>query len=568
LIFILLYLTFGSLQQALLIYSAIPLSAIGGIYFLFFRGMPFSISAGVGFIALFGVAVLNGIVLIAEFNLLKKEGISDIKELILRGTGVRLRPVLITALVASLGFLPMAISQGAGAEVQRPLATVVIGGLLLATLLTLFVLPILYMIFNQPRSAKNGGAPTGTIALLFILTSLTAVSSLQAQSSIGLQSAIDTAIRNNAVIKNEQLKTIYQQKLIETAVQLPPLQLSAEVGRFNSAYTDNRLSIGQTMQFPTVYARQKNLLREEWKQSVFQVAVRESMLKRDVAIAYYQLIYLRKKKDLLQYADSLYDYFLRKSAERLQSGETDVLEKASAQNQVGQIRLQLSQLFADQDIALLQFQLLLNTSIPYQPLELTRAALNSLPSIADTATFSRHPLLQSIRQQQEMADASYALEKSKLLPNLSLNYNNTTIRGIGADDKLYDGSTRFGAVQFGVGIPVFTKGQKNLIDATRFSRQIATGNYQAELQAFKSQYESAYRQYLQHTRSLRYFESEGLPTAELVTSTAGKQLMAGQINYLQWVQLIHQSIATRSQYLETLHATNLSVIQLNYLLSQ
>jgi cobalt-zinc-cadmium resistance protein CzcA len=530
--------------------------------------MPFSISAGVGFIALFGVAVLNGIVLIAEFNHLKKEGISNIKELILRGTGVRLRPVLITALVASLGFLPMAVSQGAGAEVQRPLATVVIGGLLLATLLTLFVLPILYMIFNQPRSSKTNGSPTAVIVLLMCITSLLTGTSLQAQPTISLQAATDTALKNNAFIKNDQLRATYQQKLIETAVQLPPLQVAAEVGKFNSVYVDNRLSIGQSIQFPTVYARQKELLKEEWKQSVLQVAVRESMLKRDVAVAYFQLIYLRKKKDLLQYADSLYAFFLQKSTQRVQSGESDILEKASAQTQTGQIQLQLAQLSADQDIAALQFQLLLNAPISYRPLDLSRATLNTLPSIADTATFSRHPLLQSFRQQQEMADASYALEKSKLLPNLSLNYNNTTIRGIGADDKLYDGSTRFGAVQFGVGIPVFAKGQKNQIDATRFSRQIASGNYQAELQLFKNQYESAYRQYLQHTRALHYFETEGLPTAELVTSTAGKQLVAGQINYLQWVQLIHQSIATRSQYLETLHAANISAIQLNYLLSQ
>jgi len=445
---------------------------------------------------------------------------------------------------------------------------VVIGGLLLATLLTLFVLPMLYMLFNQPRSAKTTQAPTPTIVWLIFMTSLLAGTSLHAQQTISLQAATDTALRNNTLIKNDQLRSTYQQKLIETAVQLPPLQVAAEVGRFNSIYIDNRLSIGQSIQFPTVYARQKDLLKEEWKQSVLQVAVRESMLKRDVAIAYFQLIYLRKKKDLLQYADSLYGFFLQKSTERVRTGESDILEKASAQNQSGQIQLQLAQLAADQDIASLQFQLLLNSAVPYNPVDLFRATLNSLPSIADTATFSRHPLLQSFRQQQEMADASYALEKSKLLPNLSLNYNNTTIRGIGADEKLYDGSTRFGAVQLGVGIPVFAKGQKNLIDATRFSRQIATGNYQAEVQLFKNQYASAYRQYLQHTRALHYYETEGLPTAELVTSTAGKQLMAGQINYLQWVQLIHQSIATRSQYLETLHAANLSAIQLNYLLSQ
>jgi cobalt-zinc-cadmium resistance protein CzcA len=149
LIFLLLYFTFHSLKQGLLIFTAIPLSAIGGIFALWLRGMPFSISAGVGFIALFGVAVLNGIVLIAEFNRLKKEGGRTIQEIVLKGTEVRLRPVLMTALVASLGFLPMALSNGSGAEVQRPLATVVIGGLITATLLTLVVLPVLYTYFEK-----------------------------------------------------------------------------------------------------------------------------------------------------------------------------------------------------------------------------------------------------------------------------------------------------------------------------------------------------------------------------------------------------------------------------------
>ncbi len=149
LIFILLFFAFKSVKHGLLIYTAIPLSTIGGILFLAARGMPFSISAGVGFIALFGVAVLNGIVLIAEFNRLKQLEIYSLSKIVIIGTKLRLRPVLMTAFVASLGFLPMALSNGAGAEVQRPLATVVIGGLLVATLLTLFVLPILYIIFEK-----------------------------------------------------------------------------------------------------------------------------------------------------------------------------------------------------------------------------------------------------------------------------------------------------------------------------------------------------------------------------------------------------------------------------------
>ncbi|MBF4518965.1 efflux RND transporter permease subunit [Flavobacterium sp. ANB] len=155
LIFLLLYFAFKSVKQGLLIYSAIPLSAIGGIFFLALRGMPFSISAGVGFIALFGVAVLNGLVLIAEFNSIRKSGETDLNKIVLQGTRIRLRPVLMTALVASLGFLPMALSNSSGAEVQKPLATVVIGGLLIATFLTLFVLPILYIMFEKGINFKS-----------------------------------------------------------------------------------------------------------------------------------------------------------------------------------------------------------------------------------------------------------------------------------------------------------------------------------------------------------------------------------------------------------------------------
>ncbi|MDR0831245.1 MAG: efflux RND transporter permease subunit [Prevotellaceae bacterium] len=148
LIFALLFFTFRKIKLALLIFTAVPLSAIGGIAALWLRGMSFSISAGVGFIALFGVAVLNGIVLIGQFNQLKGEGVSDTYERVRKGTIIRLRPVLMTALVASLGFLPMALSTSAGSEVQKPLASVVIGGLITATLLTLLVLPALYVMFE------------------------------------------------------------------------------------------------------------------------------------------------------------------------------------------------------------------------------------------------------------------------------------------------------------------------------------------------------------------------------------------------------------------------------------
>lgn len=148
-ILLLLYATVKNLRESLFVFSAIPLAAIGGVWALWLRGMPFSISAGVGFIALFGVAVLNGIVLIGQMNQSQRDGVVDIHQRIMDSCKTRLRPVLMTALVASLGFLPMALSHGDGAEVQRPLATVVIGGLVTSTLLTLFVLPAIYKMFTK-----------------------------------------------------------------------------------------------------------------------------------------------------------------------------------------------------------------------------------------------------------------------------------------------------------------------------------------------------------------------------------------------------------------------------------
>ena len=152
LILSLLYATLRSIKQTFFVFTAIPLSLIGGVVALWLRDMPFSISAGVGFIALFGVAVLNGIVLVGQFNALEKDEMKDVKKRVIEGCSIRLRPVIMTALVASLGFLPMAISHGDGAEVQRPLATVVIGGLISATVLTLLVLPAIYKTFT--KSAK------------------------------------------------------------------------------------------------------------------------------------------------------------------------------------------------------------------------------------------------------------------------------------------------------------------------------------------------------------------------------------------------------------------------------
>ena len=160
-IFLLIFLAFGSLRQALLVFSGIPLAITGGVFALWLRDLPFSISAGIGFIALSGVAVLNGVMLVSYFNQLRELG-RTVREATIEGSLTRLRPVLMTALVASLGFLPMALAHGAGAEVQRPLATVVIGGIVSATFLTLVLLPALYDRFERDTNPGSPDQPSNS----------------------------------------------------------------------------------------------------------------------------------------------------------------------------------------------------------------------------------------------------------------------------------------------------------------------------------------------------------------------------------------------------------------------
>jgi cobalt-zinc-cadmium resistance protein CzcA len=159
-IFLLIFFAFGSLRQSLIVYTGIPLAVTGGVFALWARGLPFSISAGIGFIALSGVAVLNGVMMVSYFNELRERG-RTVRDAVMEGALTRLRPVLMTALVASLGFLPMALADGAGAEVQRPLATVVIGGIVSATFLTLVLLPALYERFEPDRSGGTLPAASG-----------------------------------------------------------------------------------------------------------------------------------------------------------------------------------------------------------------------------------------------------------------------------------------------------------------------------------------------------------------------------------------------------------------------
>lgn len=560
LIFLMLYFAFNSVKHGLLIYSAIPLSAIGGILALALRGMPFSISAGVGFIALFGVAVLNGIVLIAEFNRLKKEGMDDLRRIVIQGTKIRLRPVLMTAFVASLGFLPMALSTGEGAEVQRPLATVVIGGLLIATFLTLFVLPILYIMFEKGIFKQSKKTVAVKTALLLIIT-ISLLNKSTAQTPITLQAAIDTALKNNLSLRSEKLNADYLKKLTNAAYTIPLTNAYFEYGQMNSIYSDNRLSVTQSIKFPTVYARQKVLYKEEWKSGLLNAEVRQNEIRRQVTSVYYQMIYLQQKQTLLQHTDSLFATFLKNAELRLKVGETNILERTTAETQRGQISVQLQELLQDFSVLRLQFKYLLNTVTDFIPAENVLQLYT--PQIADSTVLQQHPSIKLLRQQQQISNARLQLEKSRLLPDLFTGYYNFTIRGFGADNKVYSGSKRFQFVQVGVGIPLFNGAQKATIAAGKINVQLAENNYAQGLQQLQSAYQQAIQEYSKNLQTINYYESTALKNADTIISTANLQFKNGEINYLEWVLLTNNAISIQSQYIEAVRAFNQSITDIN-----
>lgn len=561
LIFILLYFAFRSVKQGLLIYSAIPLSAIGGIYFLFFRGMPFSISAGIGFIALFGVAVLNGIVLITEFNRLKRKGLKNIYHIVTAGTASRLRPVLMTASVASLGFLPMAVSNGAGAEVQRPLATVVIGGLLIATFLTLFLLPVLYVL--SERSSGDSRKQSVAIALLLVLLY---PSGSFAQQPISLSAAIDTALKNNFQVKNEQLKAQYQQQLIKASRVIETTSAGFEIGQINSIYTDNRFNIGQSFQFPTVYARQASVADAAWKNAVLGVSLKEAEITRSVRSVFYKLLVLEQQLSLLEQIDSIYALFLTKASSRVELGESNLLERISAENTKGVITMQLEDLRTELETTRLEFLLLLNSNTDYAP---SGAGIKYPFSVqSDSIDPEMHPLMKQLKQEQLFAHESYRLERSRLLPGISLGYANSSMRGTGADDVFYSGSKRFHSGQVGLSLPLFFGAQKARIRAAGAMEAIRSNEYALQQQLLRTNFRRSLIIQQNLLKKIDYFENSALKNAESIFSVANQQYDRGEIDYIRWVMVISQATEIRAGYLKTIRELNDNSIEINYLLSR
>ncbi|WP_121355974.1 CusA/CzcA family heavy metal efflux RND transporter [Flavisolibacter nicotianae] len=567
LIIVLLYFTFNSIGQALLIFTAVPLSAIGGVFALLIRGMPFSISAGVGFIALFGVAVLNGIVLISQFNHLKQDGVTDIYERVRQGTLIRLRPVIMTASVASLGFLPMAISTSAGAEVQKPLATVVIGGLITATILTLIVLPNLYILFSREGKSRNM-KPITTIPLiiLFIVASLFASIRTNAQvKPITLQGALNTAMQNNLQIKSANISVQQQTALQPSAFDVPRTEFMLQQSPSDIGDMDNSIGVVQPFSLPVVYRNQAKLLKSQTELAKGERNVTAFEITRQVQLSYTNFQFNYERLRLLNRLESIYRKFKERAELRQQVGETSNLEKYAAQNKYYEIGLQIKQATIDLQTAEISLQNLLNIKEHLQPVDtaLTKVSLQ----VALDTTFSSHPQIQVYAQQLNVANAEYQLEKSRRLPDFSVGYfHQFMLPGFNPANvkREYTPGTRIAGFQIGTTVPLFSKAQKARINAARINADLVQSQTQAAKASLQTQYFAQYNEYLKQKEGLDYYEQIGLKQADEIIRISGVSYRLGEIGYVEYIQNLTMAFDTKLKYLETLNQYNQAIIELNY----
>lgn len=570
LILLLLFFTFGSIKYSLLIFTAIPMSAIGGVFALWFRGMPFSISAGVGFIALFGVAVLNGIVLISEFNRLKKEGMTDINAIILKGTSVRLRPVLMTATVASLGFLPMALSTGSGAEVQKPLATVVIGGLITATFLTLVVLPVLYTWFEKikPKTKKTDVTKGLASLLILCLASSFAANAQQPKTVINLNDAVASAMKNNPLVKVGTLDISYQQQLKKTIKDYGKTNVGLTFGQYNSriAY-DNNFSINQGIPNPAYFKSLIRLSESNIKSSELQLKVYQTELAANTKTSYYQLSFWIEEIRLLKELLAIYENVLKASALRYKTGETNALENYNAESKVNEIKAQLRNAEEDYRIELNRLKVFTADS-SVTAIADTLLVEKQIQVTFDTAAIAANPTLAFIKQQIDIASREKAVEQSRLKPDFSVGYFNQSLVGyqtVNGADKYYGVGHRFQGVNLGISIPIFARAQKEKVKAAevnRVRREAELTNYQYNLQAELTR---LFGELQKQRVQLNYYRNTALPQANLIITQAQKAFTAGEIGYYELTQSLNNAVVVKQEYTKLLNQYNQTVIAIEFI---
>lgn len=553
LIFVLLYFAFSSSRDALMIYSAIPLSAIGGVLLLWARDMPFSISAGVGFIALFGIAVLNGIVLIEHFKSMESHYI-DIKDLVIKGAKERLRPVLLTASAAALGFLPMAISNSAGAEVQRPLATVVVGGLISATFLTLIVLPVLYVLFKNKSGSSSSSKKVLTSLVLIVMVSFAGNAQ---ESPLTLEQAVDIGMERNLNLQAADKSLEMANAKIRQGWNLDKTNVYYAIDKNDIAENgvyNRKWGISQSIAFPTLYGAQKNALEAGAEMQLSQFELQKRKLEGEISKAFIEVRYWQELIENYAYLDSLYAEFSRAASRKFETGESNYLEKLTAEGKRQEIKLKKSEANENYLMAMDQLKLVLNWEG-----DLILASDEIELDVSMMEDWSSHPGVEYYKSAVSQSQFQIQSEKRKLLPDINLDVFRGTNPGENA--KVYPG------FQAGISLPLFFGAQKSHVKSSEFQQQ----KIQLEAEQYRNQLENRaqqlQRQLDQNIRVINYYEAEGKTLSLQILQQAQRSYQEGEIDFLQYVQLMENSRTITLQYLQSKFAYQQTILDINYLLN-
>ena len=565
-IFVLLYFALNSVTQALMIYMAVPLATIGGVFVLLIRGMPFSISAGVGFIVLFGVAVLNGLILINKFNELKDSGMTDLKKRIYEATHERLRPILLTAITTIMGFIPMAISTSGGAEVQRPLATVVIGGMLTATFLTLVVIPILYYWLESRKEKKDNDGDASYIkkgaTVIIILLSLGGfltpnaanAQDNQLAQTLTLEEAISMAKENYPSLKESQAFIEREKAMKGTSFDLGSTSLYT--GREDQGVQQGILSTYGVQQgnIDLLSGFSKNkFYKERVKLGEKFYAVNEQQLIRNVMQAYDLINYNKAQLRFAEQLDSVYANFRTAAELRYDTGETGKLEFIAASSEYQQIQVLRQQAYDDIEIAKRALKQYLGIDQEIETVNLTYEPMDFLANL-DSASAANNPLLQYAMQNAEVSKANIGVEKSEFLPKFSISY-----------DKLkYNDVSGFSAYQAGISIPLWFFPQKSRVKAAKADAMVAENQYLEQKAMTESRVSQLLKSLEKTKKTLSYYEEGALLLAEQQIATAELASKEGEIDYVNYITILNSAIRIKQNHLQFINQFNQQFVELQY----
>ena len=553
LILLLLFFAFRSITYSLVVFSTVPLSLIGGILALWLRGLPFSISAGVGFIALFGVAVLNGILMINHFNDMKKQSKYEMctNQIIRRGCKHLLRPVFLTGLVASLGFVPMAVATSAGAEVQRPLATVVIGGLIVSTVLTLLIIPAFYRLVNGLPAALRRFKKRpygGKIAMVIVLALMPLGTLAQQAQKITLDEAIDMALAGSPRLQAVDSDIARIRATKGESWELAPTQVTYSWGQLNGEFKhDNELSVEQSL---------GSLLTPFYKNSLVSVQVASSERYRDLVTkeivaevkrAWTDYQHAVSVLELSQMQDSLGNR-LRKSGEvRLLQGDIDQLEYRMMATMASEAHTKVLQATDDVRLAAKRFAWACFSSDAVEPAD-SRLAMMTLPESYNLS--QAH--IGYFDSQVEVKRKAVDVERSRFFPELSVGYSRQKIEPLSG----------LNSWSVGVAVPIVFFPQKSKVKQARAEATIARWDAEDNRLKLRNRVEELRLRIERQQRTIDYYTGDALKQADELQRNAMMLYKESETGIVELLHSITTANEIRKSYVDAVHEYNVMLLEL------